>query len=118
MECGHCGGDLFEVDIHEGERVCCGCGMVDSNFAVFVPELEFFSNTSSLFKASSAYKRRYHFNERVAQLLCTGPKAPLFVVHAVLQESTRRRIRNPFRIDSEFVKSVCCAIKAPKFAER
>lgn len=92
--------------------------MVDSNFAIFVPELQFASNTSSLFKASSAYKRRYHFNERVAQLLCTGPKAPLFVVHAVLSESTRRRIKNPFCINAEFVKSVCCAIKAPKYAER
>ncbi len=116
--CANCGGKYFEIDIHEGERMCVGCGMVDCNFAMFIPEVEHYAQTSTLFKRKAVYDRLYHMHERVAQFLCTGPKAPLYVVQAVLAEVVRRRISKPVRVDAQFVKRVCTEIGAGKYAER
>lgn len=116
--CSNCSSSRFEVDLAAGERVCTGCGLVDSDFAVYVPDMGAYANTGTCFKRTAAYKRCYHFNERMAQWLCTGPKAPLFVVLEVLAESCYRHITNPFRIDSAFVKQVCVRIGAAKYAER
>lgn len=92
--------------------------MVDSDFYVLLPELDNYSNAASLFKRKAAYHRRYHFNERVAQWTCKGPKAPMFVVYGVLSEVARLNIRNPYRVSSGFIKRVCTQLNAAKYAER
>lgn len=117
-ECPDCGSIYFSVDYSGAERVCGGCGRVDGDFYVLLPQLEHYSSAASLFKRKAAYKRRYHFNERVAQYTCKGPKAPLFVVFGVLREVTRLNIRNPYRVSSGFIKRICTQLGAAKYAER
>lgn len=118
VSCVECGSTTFHTDYNEASRICCGCGMVDSDFAVFVPDFSNYANTNSVFRRGAAYRRRYHFNERVAQLMCTGPKAPLFVLHKVVLECRRKKITRPKRIDAQFIKRCCSQIGADKFAER
>ena len=116
--CSGCGSIYFSVDYSGAERVCSDCGMVDSDFYVLLPELDHYSSAASLFKRKAAYQRSYHFNERVAQYTCRGPKAPMFVVLGVLREVSHRNIRNPYRVDSGFIKRVCTQLGAAKYAER
>jgi len=116
--CPQCGGIYFDADYSAAERVCTGCGFVDASFVVLLPQFENYSKSDQLFKRKAAYQRGYHFNERVAQWTGTGPKAPIFVVHAVLAEIIRRNLKNPFRVDSGFIKRICTSIGAAKYAER
>lgn len=117
-ECAVCGGVSFRIDYHSSERTCRGCGCVAPDFGVYIPDFTNYNQSHSLFKRTAAYRRRYHFNERVAQWVCQGPHAPVFVVWAVYAAAVKRGITNPKRIDSQFIKKVCHRIKFDKYAER
>lgn len=117
-ECVVCGSVDFKLDYRDSSRTCRACGCVAEAFTVFVPDFTHYNTPHNLFKRTAAYRRRYHFNERVAQWICQGPHAPAFVVWSVFQQAKRRGIENPKRIDSRFIKEVCHSIGADKYAER
>lgn len=140
------------MDFHEGSSICTGCGCVTDRIGFWYdvptsamddPEedhgeyINAGSEIARMASRQSEYKRLYHYNERWAQLLLTGPTCPECVVLAASSEFRRGTVDNNspewinnyakcFRrfnahqkkINSVNIRKICRNLGMPNLAER
>jgi len=126
IACASCGGTEFLDRVHTGDRVCTQCGAVCESGICYGRSdyrhaTEHFQCTRPR-GPSGAYRRVYHWNERMAQYRRTGPACPAWLVGHVA-DAARRAARGRSKEDAvnyEFIRSVCGALgrHGKKYAER
>lgn len=113
---GVCRHERTYIDIPQGAELCVECGLVVDHILC-----DIFGNTLPVrsIKPRSLYRRRHHFNERLAQWLVTTRRVPYDVV-----EGVRLHILNssdgadvPLDINKTKIRAALRSMKLAKYIE-
>lgn len=115
----------------EGHEVCLNCGLIDESTRQYVYSVPEFSpghgGSGQLnrrffgikgFYPGHTYCSLYHVNERVAQILFTGPEVPTDIMRVIAEEYERGRYKAADVLSKTEIARLCKNTKVPPALQR